>query len=207
MPLSRRRVLQLSLGSAAALWMGSHASRGWLGKRESALAEDAVTRRAWALGSDVSMTVMGLPRGHAEQALNAAFAELELVEQVMSLYRPDSQLCRLNRDRVLDQPHPYLIEVLTVAAATSQRSNGAFDITVQPLWELFAACQNKIDCRPIPRSPMPAPASIGERSRSPRIAFACEHPRPRSRSTGSLMASRLIGQSLRCVITASNMRW
>lgn len=143
MSLSRRRLLQLSLGSAAALWMGGRASRDWFGNREVDLVNDSVTRKSWALGSDVAMTVMGLPRDRAELALDAAFAQLELVEQVMSLYRPDSQLCRLNRDRVLDQPHPYLVEVLTAAAATAQRSDGAFDITVQPLWELFVACQKQ----------------------------------------------------------------
>lgn len=143
MSLSRRRLLQLSLGSAATLWMGGRASRDWFGKGEPVLADDSVTRRAWALGSDVSMTVMGLPRDRAEQALDAAFSELELVEQVMSLYRPDSQLCRLNRDRVLDQPHPYLLDVLATAEQTSRQSAGAFDITVQPLWALFAACQKE----------------------------------------------------------------
>jgi FAD:protein FMN transferase len=89
------------------------------------------------------MTVAGLPVAQAQQALDAAFAELELVEQVMSLYRPDSQVCRLNRDRALERPHPYLLEVLAMAEQTSRGSGGAFDITVQPLWTLFAACQTQ----------------------------------------------------------------
>lgn len=143
MSLSRRRLLQLSLGGAAALLTGGHASNGLLGKRESVAADNSVTRRAWALGSDVSMTVMGQPTNRAERALDAAFAELEAVEQVMSLYRPESQLCRLNRDRVLERPHPYLIEVLTAAEQTARRTGGAFDVTVQPLWELFAACRKQ----------------------------------------------------------------
>lgn len=143
MSLSRRRLLQLSLGSATALLMGGHASNGLLGERKSVAADNSVTRRAWALGSDVSMTVMGQPTDRAERALDAAFAELETVEQVMSLYRPESQLCRLNRDRVLKRPHPYLIEVLTMAEQTARSTHGAFDITVQPLWELFAACRTQ----------------------------------------------------------------
>lgn len=89
------------------------------------------------------MSVMGLPTDRAEQALDAAFAELETVEQVMSLYRPDSQVCRLNRNRRLDRPHPYLIEVLAMAEQSARLSDGAFDITVQPLWVLFAACQKQ----------------------------------------------------------------
>jgi thiamine biosynthesis lipoprotein len=68
-------------------------------------------------------------------------AELRLVESVMSLYRPQSQLCRLNRDGVLDAPHPYLVEVLRRAQAMSAQTGGAFDVTVQPLWLLYAEAQ------------------------------------------------------------------
>ncbi len=135
MSLSRRKFLSFALGGGAAL------AAGGLGWRR--FADSSVTRTAWALGSDVSMTVLGLPTGPAERALDAAFAELETVEQVMSLYRPNSQLCRLNRDRALERPHPYLVEVLAMAEQTARRSEGAFDITVQPLWELFAACRNQ----------------------------------------------------------------
>lgn len=139
MSLSRRRFLSLSLGSAAAFAAGGLAWRSF----DRKTSENAVTRRARALGSDVSMTVMGLPDDKAERALDAAFAELELVEQVLSLYRLNSQLCRLNHDRVLHQPHPYFLAVLAMAEQTSRQSDGAFDITVQPLWELFAACQKQ----------------------------------------------------------------
>ena len=139
MSLSRRRFLSLSLGGGAVFAAGGLAWRGL----ERPASENVVTRRAWALGSDVSMTVMGLPTDRAERALDAAFAELELVEQVLSLYRPGSDLSRLNRDRVLHQPHPYFLAVLAMAEQTSRQSDGAFDITVQPLWELFAACQKQ----------------------------------------------------------------
>jgi thiamine biosynthesis lipoprotein len=89
------------------------------------------------------MTVIGLRPAHAHRALDAAFAELETVEQVMSLYRPDSQVCQLNRNRLVKRPHRYLIEVLAMAKQTARMSEGAFDITVQPMWELFAACQKQ----------------------------------------------------------------
>lgn len=91
------------------------------------------------------MTVLGASTERAKRALDAAFAELETVERVMSLYRDDSQLCQLNRRRVLKQPHPYLVEVLTASTVASRLSGGAFDITVQPLWNLFA--QAKRDAR------------------------------------------------------------
>ena len=78
----------------------------------------------------------------ADVAITAAFAELELVEALMSVYRPDSQLSRLNLDGRLDDPHPYLVEVLEAAVAMSRRTDGAFDVTVQPLWQLYRDAVN-----------------------------------------------------------------
>jgi thiamine biosynthesis lipoprotein len=39
---------------------------------------------------------------------------------------------------MLDRPHPHLVTVLRRAAEISERTGGAFDVTVQPLWELHA---------------------------------------------------------------------
>ena len=73
------------------------------------------SRKSTALGTAVSIDVLHTDRGQAEQAISAAFDELRIVEQVMSLYLPESQLCRLNREGVLRDPHPYLVEVLQCA--------------------------------------------------------------------------------------------
>jgi thiamine biosynthesis lipoprotein len=78
-----------------------------------------------------------------EAALDAAFAELEHVENVMSLYRPDSQISRLNRDSILKQPHPYLVTVLEYAGRIADQTGGAFDVTVQPLWDLYQGAKQQ----------------------------------------------------------------
>ena len=127
--ISRRRFLLLLGGGAGAAACGLWRPRGL----------QSATRTSRALGSLVSMTAIHKDRDVAERALDAAFGELELVEDVMSLYRPQSQLAVLNRDRVLLRPHPYLLEVLGKAQETSRVSGGAFDATVQPLWEIYAA--------------------------------------------------------------------
>lgn len=97
-----------------------------------------VVRTGRALGSTVSLTVVHADVTVANQALTAGFDALEHVEEVMSLYRPGSQLSRLNREGILRDPHPDLVTVLTAAEELSRLSEGAFDITVQPLWSLFA---------------------------------------------------------------------
>jgi thiamine biosynthesis lipoprotein len=99
-----------------------------------------VSRSNYALGSRVILTVYHENQELAEAAISSAFEELELVEQVMSLYRPESQIRQLNATGHLADPHPYLVEVLRTSNDLSERSLGAFDVTVQPLWTLRHSC-------------------------------------------------------------------
>ena len=144
----RRKFLMLSFGAGgmaalgvAALWRGSSPQVMAAPLSKSLEGLQAAERRGHALGTEVRMIVLHEHREQAEAALEAAFAELELVERVMSIYRTESQLSQLNRDGQLRNPHPYLVEVLRSSQAMAERSNGAFDVTVQPLWELYAAAQ------------------------------------------------------------------
>jgi len=97
-----------------------------------------VERKSRALGAEVSLVAYHPERDVAELALTASFTALDDLEDVLSLYRPDSQLCRLNRDGVLERPHPDLVTVLRRAVDWSRLTHGAFDPTVQPLWSLYA---------------------------------------------------------------------
>jgi thiamine biosynthesis lipoprotein len=135
-------------GSAAGLgtagWVGGRGGQTGGGQAGSASPQTGnpfIARTSWALGSEVSIAVIEEDRQRAKRALAAAFEELAQVEKLMSLYRPDSQLCRLNRDGLLSDPHPHLVEVLLRSRAASEKSDGAFDVTVQPLWEVYAEAQ------------------------------------------------------------------
>jgi len=141
---NRRQFLYLAAGTGGAMSAGLvhwllRSSRGDVeGSSPTASALQSATRTSWALGSEASITALHADRTTAAKAVDAAFAELELVESLMSIYRPESQMCRLNCQGELARPHPYLVEVLRAAREMSRRSSGAFDITVQPLWALFA---------------------------------------------------------------------
>ena len=65
------------------------------------------------------------------------------VDTLMSLYRPDSELVRLNRDGVLRAPSAEIMAVLRLAQQVSAQSGGSFDVTVQPLWALWRRCQQE----------------------------------------------------------------
>jgi thiamine biosynthesis lipoprotein len=87
----------------------------------------------------VSLTAYHEDRDTAERAVAAAFQALDDVEDLLSLYRPHSALCRLNRDGVLRSPHADVLSVIRESLEWARLSGGAFDPTVQPLWALHAA--------------------------------------------------------------------
>ncbi len=97
-----------------------------------------VEGKSWALGAEVVLTAYHRERVVADRALQAAFVALNEIETVLSLYRPESEICRLNRSGGLERPHPDLVQVLSKALEWSARTKGAFDPTVQPLWPLYA---------------------------------------------------------------------
>lgn len=71
----------------------------------------------------------------AQNAEKAIRATLDLVDRLMSTYRPDSQISLFNKS-ASTEPFPVapeLVEILQTAQQVSEASNGAFDVTVAPL--------------------------------------------------------------------------
>ena len=142
----RRRFLSVAMGAGASLGLGAVGVGGFRLTRRlrtgvAAPLTDgltAVTRTSWALGSDISITVAHSQVAAAEQAIESAFTQLKLVDSLMSIYRPESQVSRLNQGQLLLEPHPCLVALLQDARSLSQRTNGAFDVTVQPLWIAYS---------------------------------------------------------------------
>lgn len=132
----------MSLGAVAVHRTFRHANARGAGEPVLPDGLQMATRTGWAFGSRVSMTVAHRDGVVAQRSLDAAFEQLDLVDQLMSLYRSDSQVSRLNRQGTLHDPHPLLCEVLKAAETMSRKTDGAFDITVQPLWPVYeAACR------------------------------------------------------------------
>ena len=130
--LTRRRMLRISAGASLA---------GLLGGLSASRNAHAMAHRTWrgvALGADASITLHHPDPAHLETTLAQAVAELRRLERIFSLYRPRSALSRLNRDGVLDAPPLDLVRLLGEARSISELTDGAFDVTVQPLWDLYA---------------------------------------------------------------------
>ena len=143
--MKRRTLLQTSLGLGMLGALGVNA--GFTVPSASARQTASLTDLQWrtrpllGLGTTLSLRVAHRDPALAERALDAAVATIRHVEAQMSLFDPHSALSRLNRDGVLHDPHPDLLEILRIAQRVSARSQGAFDVTVQPLWSVFETAQ------------------------------------------------------------------
>lgn len=91
-----------------------------------------------ALGADASMALAHADENHAQMALETCHIELKRLERIFSLFQQNSAISRLNREGRLADAPAELIELLGIAERLSAISDGAFDITVQPLWQAFS---------------------------------------------------------------------
>lgn len=125
--ISRRRIIGIS---AAAAGMSLLPLRGYT-------SPEAVTWRGEAMGAQASLVIHHPDHATAEWLAGMVVAEMRRLERVFSLYRDDSDLVQLNRQRFLVAPPKELVEILLLSGEANVRTAGAFDPTVQPLWEAY----------------------------------------------------------------------
>ena len=126
---NRRNLLQLALSGSG---LGFAASAAAISR-----AQPPHRRAGVAFDTSVALTVAGLDEREAEDALDAGFAEIRRLERIASLTKPGSDICRLNASGRLANPDQAMLDMLDVADQVHRATDGAFDITVQPLWILY----------------------------------------------------------------------
>ena len=87
-------------------------------------------RRFRAMGTDVELLLNAEHGPQAELALDAAEQEVRRLEELLSRFRPDSELSRLNAGGRLDGAHRDLVQVVELALAARVATGGLFDPTV-----------------------------------------------------------------------------
>ena len=92
-----------------------------------------------ALGAAAEIVLYDPDAARARRLIARCVAEIDRLEDVFSLYRPESAISRLNREGRLMAPPLELVTLLAEARSYSEWTEGAFDVTVQPLWRLYAA--------------------------------------------------------------------
>jgi thiamine biosynthesis lipoprotein len=138
--VTRRRVLSIS-AAAAGLAIVPFAAR-------PAAEARLVNWRGVALGAVASLQIHHQDRAVAERLIERSVAELRRLEQLLSLYRPDSALVALNKHGFLEAPAPEIVDLLSECRRYSEFTRGAFDVTVQPLWSLYADHFSRPDADP-----------------------------------------------------------
>ena len=101
-------------------------------------AADLHSWRGTALGARASLLIHHPQPSEARRLSALALAEIERLEKVFSLYRADSALSELNRRGHVASPPLDLLVLLERARRWSEITGGAFDVTLQPLWALYA---------------------------------------------------------------------
>lgn len=145
---TRRRILA---GAAGVLAVGTALVGSRAAFRSTAASEglQSRTRAGIAFRTPIALTVAGSDAAALDAALAAAVAALRTVERATSVYNDDGDLARLNRTGRLAAPSPHLVVQLRHALALSAETDGGFDPTVQPLWDVWAAHSAR-DARPDP---------------------------------------------------------
>src|SRR6266404_3940157 len=130
--LTRRRAIRI-VAAAAGLPLVIAAVRaaapsgqlfGWQGEVLGALSELTLWHTDTALAQRTILRVRG---------------EIARYEGIFSLYREDSEISRLNGAGTLHKPSGELRSLLEESRRIGVLSDGAFDISVQPLWRLYEA--------------------------------------------------------------------
>jgi thiamine biosynthesis lipoprotein len=90
-----------------------------------------------ALGAPASIQLYQTDEAQAHAAIAAALAELRRLEAIFSVYRADSAISRLNREGVLENAPDDFLAMLGRALTLAKISDGVYDPTVQPVWQLY----------------------------------------------------------------------
>ena len=96
-----------------------------------------VSKTRLAMGSFVSMTLLHPSRDQAEEAMDAAFSEIDRLSGLLSRYDHASAVYDLNTHGHLHGIPPEVAQVLASSLHYHQLTAGYFDITVKPVVDLF----------------------------------------------------------------------
>jgi FAD:protein FMN transferase len=89
------------------------------------------------MGTFVTITIYDSSKEKAAYAINSAFEEIQRIENLLSNYKNDSEISLLNKNKeILDFSEDLLLNI-EKSVYYSELSDGAFDITVQPILDLY----------------------------------------------------------------------
>jgi FAD:protein FMN transferase len=91
------------------------------------------------MDTQVTVTVVSRSRDSAEKAIDAAFSEIKNIESLTNFYAADSEISLINKNAAISPTKvaPEVLELIGKALSVSERTDGAFDITIGAVTELY----------------------------------------------------------------------
>jgi thiamine biosynthesis lipoprotein len=96
-----------------------------------------VRRSRLLMGTVVELQVLDEDRERASSAADEALRHMGELEALLSRYRSDSEVSRLHLSGRVEAASDALLDVLELAQYVSGLGDGAFDVTVQPVLDLY----------------------------------------------------------------------
>ncbi|MBL1420608.1 MAG: FAD:protein FMN transferase [Alphaproteobacteria bacterium] len=90
-----------------------------------------------AMGAAAQISLYAASETQAKNLFQKCENEISRLENIFSLFKPHSDISKLNATGQIINPNFELVELLSRCKTYSQLTNGAFDVTIQPLWKLY----------------------------------------------------------------------
>jgi FAD:protein FMN transferase len=130
--LTRRRAISITAAAAGLPLMIAAV-------RATAPAGQLFNWQGEVLGALSELSLWHTDAATAQRAIRQVRGEIARYERIFSLYLEDSEISRLNAAGTLRKPSPELRALVEESQRLGALSDGAFDISVQPLWQLYEA--------------------------------------------------------------------
>lgn len=125
---TRRRALSIVAGAAGFCALGAFAPPArmirWQGE---------------VMGAPAEIALWSHSESHARGAIGRIQSEIARYHRICSLFDGNSEISRLNRDGHLSDASPDLLALIRESLRLGDLSEGAFDISVQPIWRVYEA--------------------------------------------------------------------
>ena len=134
-PIDRRQLLRITAVAGVSVVLGGGLVRGII--QRVGLKQVRETRSL--MGTLVAISVIHRDREVARRIMADTFNEMERLESLLSRHREGTPIWSLNQSGVVDSPPREVVEVVERALEYATLTDGAFDITVTPLLDLYTS--------------------------------------------------------------------
>ena len=101
--------------------------------------EHIFRKTAFLMDTLVTITVVSATKENAEKTTDAAFSEIGSLAKLFDFFSPESEISKINKNAGISEVKvsPDVIELLEKATYISDKTGGAFDVTIGPIERLY----------------------------------------------------------------------